>query len=191
MFHRHVEHAEFAITNTEEIHRFQSRIRILPRALQFRHRLAKSLRVNEVLPKFKSQLKIGRVALQSLFRFFDQYPGSLFFCRLKLFAFFRMHRVFLGVAGEKFLVRRDLALGSAHFRIGHLPNETGVAAAGQLDCALIPFDRRFDVVLLFAQRAQSSGNVDILRLGLLARLQLRDLLIECFARQLDSTLLFE
>src|SRR5205807_1906147 len=40
LFHRQVEHAEFAITNAEQIHCFQPRIWILPRPLQFRHCLA-------------------------------------------------------------------------------------------------------------------------------------------------------
>ena len=61
LLHCKIEHPKLAITATQQVHRFQTRVRILPCALQLRHSLTKTPGIEKVLTQFESKLKIGRI----------------------------------------------------------------------------------------------------------------------------------
>ena len=79
MFDCKIEHLKFAVAATEEIHRFQARMWILPCPLQLRHRLAEMTGVEEVFTEFEAKVEIGRIACDALLRLGDEQFCTLSF----------------------------------------------------------------------------------------------------------------
>ena len=67
-----VKHAELAVAAAEQVHRFQTRIWILPRSLQLRYGFVEVPRADQVRAQLEAKLEIGRIPLQLLARIVDQ-----------------------------------------------------------------------------------------------------------------------
>ena len=75
---------------------------------------------------------------------------------------------------EKFLVLGDLTVPSASFS-DRPPSAPGPASLwlGKIGRILIPGDRVFEIFLLLCRRAEPARKINILRLGLMLRVNLR------------------